>query len=74
MARLNVDLKESVTLSLLTMVGASAFDSPNPHVSAIKRRMEEKFDVAISDEDIVNIITKVKTLIVRSGEEDVIIE
>ena len=58
---------------MLSMVGATAFDSNAPIASNARERFEEKFGITISDEDIINTITKTRSLVTISGEEDVVI-
>jgi len=71
--RLDLSDEEAVTLTMLTMIGLTAFDTESQLTEQIKRRFEEKFKVEISQETILNTMTKVKCLI-ATGDEDVIME
>lgn len=64
---------EAVTLSMLALVGATAFDSRSPLAGEQRRRFERKFSVTITDADIVSVINKARNLVTIGGDEDVVI-
>lgn len=51
---------ELVVLGLLVGLGASAFDAPAGPAYALKRRLEERFRFMITDQDIINVLKKIK--------------
>jgi hypothetical protein len=70
--RLDLTQKEALVLTLVTGVGATAFDSPLGQ--DFHQRFERKFNVTISGDDIANIIHKVRSLTQPSGTEEVEID
>ena len=60
---------EAVVLAMLAMTGATAFDTPIG--AQIAERFAKKFGTKITNDDVVAVLDKVKSLVTVSGDEDV---
>lgn len=69
---LELSAREAATLAALTLTGATAFDSSSPLTEGIRARFSERFGVAITDADVVSVLSKIKFLMSR--DEDVVID
>jgi len=63
--------REAVVLAMLAMTGATAFDTPVG--TQVAERFSKKFGVKITNDDVVAVLDKVKSLVTISGDEDVVI-
>ena len=69
---LSLSPRQSVTLTMLTMIGATAFDSKSMLSSEVRKKFAEKFGVDISDKDIADVVSITKSLL--TGDEDVVVD
>jgi hypothetical protein len=69
---LELSERQVATLVMLTLTGATAFDSSSPLAAGIRARLSQQFGVDISDADIVSVVSKIKSLVSR--DEDVVID
>ena len=69
---LSLSPKQAVTLTMLTMIGATAFDSKSALSSEVRRKFAEKFGVDIGDKDIADVVSITKSLLTR--DDDVVVD
>ena len=74
MKRLSLSEKEAVALALLTMTGATAFDTPGSVAKRLRAAIEKKFGIEIDGETLASVVTKVRNLVTESGHEEVFVD
>lgn len=74
MKNLRLNNRESVTLVMLTMTGATAFNVPGGIPEVTRKRFQEKFGIDVQERDVLSVINKVKSLVTVPGDEEVVID
>lgn len=69
---LDLSHREAVTLTMLTMIGATAFDTKNDLFKIVRDRFAERFGVDIGDRDIAGVVQKTRSLM--TGDDDVSVD